>query len=435
MLSGAWSLILQMESPMADEQSKKGAILVIGGGIAGITAAVETAEVGYPVYLIEKAPSLGGRVARINQYFPKLCPPTCGMEINFKRIKGNPLITVLTMSEVTGISGKAGAYAVTVTSMPRYVNENCTGCGKCAAVCRATIPNPFNYGMDRIKAAYLPHEMAYPTRYVLDPRIARTEDGTRCREACVYNAIDLSMVPHTFELKVASIVVATGWEPYDAARVDNLGFGKATNVITNVMMERLAAANGPTGGRIVRPSDGKEVKSVAFCQCTGQRDENHLPFCSGVCCLATLKQAHYVREQYPDADVYVFYIDLRAMGRNEDFLAKIQADEKVRLIKGKIAKVTEEPGTKDVIVEAESIAAGSIARIQVDMVVLATGMVPSTAGCKIPIAEAPYDEDGFFLDSPGICGAGCVKRPLDVASSVQDATAAALKAIQSAVGR
>jgi len=417
---------------MADEQSKKGAVLVIGGGIAGITAAVETAEVGYPVYLVEKEPSLGGRIARINQYFPKLCPPTCGMEINFTRIKGNPLVTVLTMSEVTGISGKAGAYTVTVTSRPRYVNENCTACGKCAEVCRTTIPNPFNYGMDRIKAAYLPHEMAFPMRYVLDPGITGTDDGTRCREACAYSAVDLSMVPHTFELKVASIVVATGWEPYDAARVDNLGFGKVTNVITNVMMERLAAVNGPTGGRIVRPSDGKEVRSIAFCQCAGQRDENHLPFCSGVCCLATLKQAHYVREQYPDADVYVFYIDLRAMGRNEAFLARIEADEKVRLIKGKIAKVTEDPGAKDVIVEAESIAAGSIARIQVDMVVLATGMVPSTAGCKIPIAAAAYDEDGFFLDGPGICGAGCVKRPLDVASSVQDATAAALKAIQSA---
>lgn len=417
---------------MADEESKKGAVLVIGGGIAGITAAVETAEVGYPVYLVEKEPSLGGRIARINQYFPKLCPPTCGMEINFRRIKGNLLVTVLTMSEVTGISGKAGAYTVTVTSRPRYVNENCTACGKCGEVCRTTIPNPFNYGMDRIKAAYLPHEMAFPMRYVLDPEIAGTDDGTRCREACAYGAVDLSMAPQTFELKVASIVVATGWEPYDAARVENLGFGKVTNVITNVMMERLAAANGPTGGRIVRPSDGKEVRSIAFCQCAGQRDENHLPFCSGVCCLATLKQAHYVREQYPDADVYVFYIDLRAMGRNEDFLARIQADEKVQLIKGKIAKVTEDPGTRDVIVEAESIAAGSIARIQVDMVVLATGMVPSTAGCKIPIAAAAYDEDGFFLDGPGICGAGCVKRPLDVASSVQDATAAALKAIQSA---
>ena len=420
---------------MADEQSKKGAVLVIGGGIAGITAAVETAEVGYPVYLVEKEPSLGGRVARVNQYFPKLCPPTCGMEINFKRIKGNPLVTVLTMSEVTEISGNAGAYTVTVTSRPRYVNENCTACGKCGEACRTTIPNPFNYGMDRIKAAYLPHEMAFPMRYVLDPEITGTDDGARCREACAYGAVDLSMVPHTFELKVASIIVATGWEPYDAARMDNLGFGKATNVITNVMMERLAAVNGPTGGRIVRPSDGKEVRSIAFCQCAGQRDENHLPFCSGVCCLATLKQAHYVREQCPDADVYVFYIDLRAMGRNEAFLARIQADEKVRLIKGKIAKVTEDPGAKDVIVEAESIAAGSIARIQVDMVVLATGMVPSTAGCKIPIAAAAYDEDGFFLDGPGICGAGCVKRPLDVASSVQDATAAALKAIQSAVGR
>ncbi len=420
---------------MADEGCEKGAVLVIGGGVAGITAAVETAEVGYPVYLVEKGPSLGGRIARINQYFPKLCPPTCGMEINFKRIKTNPLIKVLTMSEVTGISGEAGAYKVKGTTMPRYVNENCTACGKCAEVCEATIPNPHNYGMDSVKAAYLPHEMAFPMRYVLDPGIARTDDGIRCRDACRYGAVDLGMVPQDFEFTVASIVVATGWEPYDVARVDNLGFGRVTNVISNVMMERLAAVNGPTRGRIVRPSDGKEVKSVAFCQCAGQRDENHLPFCSGVCCLATLKQARYVREQYPDADVYVFYIDLRAMGRNEDFLAGIEADGKVRLIKGKIAKVTEDPRTGNVVVEAESVAAGSIARIQVDMVVLAAGMVPSTALCKVPVAGAAYDEDGFFRDGAGVYGAGCVKGPLDVASSVQDATSAALKAIQVAARR
>ena len=289
--------------------------------------------------------------------------------------------------------------------------------------------------MDRMKAAYLPHEMAFPMRYVLAPEIVRTEDGKRCQEACAYDAIDLTMVPRTVELKVASIVVATGWEPYDAPRIDNLGFGKAANVINNVMVERLAAVNGPTRGRIIRPSDGKEIKSIAFCQCAGQRDENHLPFCSRVCCLASLKQAHYVRQQYPDADVYLFYIDLRAMGQNEDFLTKIQADEKVRLIKGKIAKVTEDPNTKDVIVEAEATAAGKIARVQVDMLVLATGMVPSTAREKIPIATLHYD-DGFHGGCPpGIYGAGCVKRPLDVAASVQDATAAALKAIQSAVGR
>jgi quinone-modifying oxidoreductase subunit QmoA len=419
---------------MADEK-KKGTILVIGGGISGITAAVEAAEVGYPVYLIEKEPFLGGRVIRVNQYFPKLCPPTCGMEINFKRIKNNPRITYYTMAEVTDIRGKEGDYGVNLKIRPRFVNERCTACGKCGEACQAEIPNPFNYGMDRIKAAYMPRETAFPQRYVLAAEIIGTEDAKRCQEACAYDAVDLSMAPQTVELKVASIVVATGWEPYDASKIDNLGFGKATNVITNVMMERLAAVNGPTGGRIVRPSDGKEVKSIAFCQCAGQRDENHLPFCSRVCCLASLKQAQYVRNQYPDAKVSLFYIDLRALGRNEDFLAKIQADPNVQLIKGKIAKVTEDPATKDVIVEAEETAAGAISRLQVDMLVLATGMVPSTAREKIPGVGAGYDDYGFVLDAPGIYGAGCVKRPLDVAASVQGATGAALRAIQSAVGR
>ena len=420
---------------MVDKKDQRGAILVLGGGIAGITAAVEAAEVGYPVYLVEKEPFLGGRVVRMNQYFPKLCPPTCGMEINFKRIKNNPRITFYTMAEVAEIRGREGAYEVKVKIRPRFVNERCTACGKCAEVCEREIPNPFNYGMSKIKAAYLPHEMAFPQRYVLAPEIIGMEDAKRCQEACAYGAIDLAMAPETVELKVAAIVVATGWEPYDAARIDNLGFGKVANVITNVMMERLAALNGPTGGRIVRPSDGKEAKTIAFCQCAGQRDENHLPFCSRVCCLASLKQAHYIREQFPDSKVYIFYIDLRAMGTNEDFLAKIQADENVQMIKGKIAKVTEDPSTNDVIVEAEETAAGAISRVQVDMLVLATGMVPSTAKEKIPGVASSYDADGFILEAPGIYGAGCNKYPLDVMATIQDATGAALKAIQSAVGR
>jgi quinone-modifying oxidoreductase subunit QmoA len=401
---------------MAEDRGNGAGILVMGGGIAGITAAVEAAEVGFPVYLVEREPYLGGRVIKNNQYFPKLCPPTCGMEINFKRIKNNPNITYYTLAEVTEIGGEAGSYRVKVTVKPRYVNDRCTCCGKCAEVCGLEVPNPFNDGMDKIK-------------------IIGTEDAKRCQEACEYGAIDLDMVPETVELSVSSIVVATGWEPYDAAKVENLGFGQVANVISNVMMERLAATNGPTGGKILRPSDGKEVKSIAFCQCAGSRDEDHLPFCSRVCCLASLKQANYVREQYSDSKAYIFYIDLRAFGRNEDFLARIQADENVQMIKGKIAKVTEDPETKDVIVEAEDTAAGAISRVQVDMLVLATGMVPSTAIAKIPGATVDYDEEGFVRDASDIYGAGCVKRPLDVATSVQDATGAALKAIQSAVRR
>jgi len=418
----------------AEAISPKG-ILVVGGGISGITAAVEAAEAGYEVCLIEKNPYLGGRAIMMNQYFPKLCPPTCGMEINFRRIKSNPRITCYTLAEVVEARGGEGAYDVKIKINPRYVNQRCTCCGKCTDVCELEIPNPFNYEMGRIKAAYLPHEMAFPMRYVLAPEIIGTEDAKRCEEACEYGAIDLDMAPETIELNVASIVVATGWEPYDATKIDNLGFGEATNVVTNVTMERFGAANGPTGGRIIRPSDSKEVKSIAFCQCAGSRDENHLPFCSRVCCLASLKQAHFVRQQYPDSRVYIFYIDLRAFGRNEDFLAQIQKDDNVQLIKGKVAKITEDPETKDVIVEAEDTAAGAISRVQVHMAVLATGMVPSTANQKIPGLELGCDEDGFILDTPGIYGTGCVKRPLDVATSVQDATGAALRAIQSAVRR
>ncbi len=407
--------------------------MVVGGGIAGISAAVEAAEVGHPVYLVERAPYLGGRVAQINQYFPKLCPPTCGLEINFKRIKNNPNLVVHTMAEVTEVQGEAGDFRVKVQLRPRYVNERCTACGKCAEACQTQIPNPFNYGMDMIKAAFLPHEMAFPMRYVLAPEIIGTEEAERCRDACPYGAIDLEMRPETVELGVSSIIVATGWEPYDASKMENLGFGKVTNVISNVMMERLAAKNGPTKGKILRPSDGKEVKSIVFCQCAGQRDENYLPFCSRVCCTASLKQARMVREQYPDSQVFIFYIDLRAFGRNEDFLAKVQQDGRVKMIKGKVARITEDPGTKDVIVEAEEVAAGAISRVKVDMAVLATGMAP----CAMRVTGLPssVDDYGFVMDGPGVYAAGTVKRPLDVAAAVQDATGAALKAIQSAVRR
>jgi quinone-modifying oxidoreductase, subunit QmoA len=420
---------------MAEERGRKGAILVIGGGIAGISTAIEAAEVGYPVYLVERESYLGGRVAQINQYFPKMCPPNCGLEINFKRIRSNPNITYYTLAEVVEVKGAEGNYTAKVELHPRYVNEKCTACGKCAEACQTEIPNRFNYGMDKIKAAYLPYEMAFPMRYVLAPEIIGTEDALRCQKACAYDAIELDMAPRTIELNVSAIVVAAGWEPYDATKMDNLGFGKVANVITNVMMERIAAKSGPTGGRIVRPSDGKAVKTVAFCQCAGQRDENHLGFCSRVCCTASMKQARMVREQYPDSEVYVFYIDLRAFGRNEDFLAKVQQDPKVHFVKGKVARITGEPGTDGVIVEAEEVAAGAISRVRVDMAVLATGMAPATASCRIPGLNVSYDEFGFVQDGPGVYGTGTVKKPLDVSTSVQDATGAALKAIQSAVRR
>jgi len=403
-------------------------ILVVGGGISGITTALEAAEVGNEVFIVDKSSFLGGRVTRMYKYFPKLCPPTCGLEINFQRIKKSPNVKYFTMTEVESITGGPGNYDVTLRESPRYVNNNCTCCGKCADACDVEVPNEFNLGMNKTKAAYLPHEMAFPQRYLLHPSIIGTATAQKCKDACTYNAIDLDMKPKTFNLKVAAIVWATGWNPYDAKKIDNLGFGKVQNVITNVMMERLASTNGPTQGKIIRPSDGKEVKSIAFVQCAGSRDENHLPFCSYICCLASLKQTTYIREANPESKATIFYIDLRTPGRYEKFYKKVKADTNVSFVKGKVAKVEEDAATKDVIVTAEDTMSGQKIQARFDMIVLATGMEPSTAQAKVP-GNALYDENSFVV-SGDILSAGCVKKPSDVMQSGQTATGAALKAIQ-----
>ena len=417
---------------MADEHTTNQTILVVGGGMSGITAALEASEAGYDVVLLEKNAYLGGRVTQLHQYFPKLCPPNCGLEINFKRMRVNPRIRFFTMAEVLKISGRPGDYDVEVKLSPRYVNEKCTCCGKCGEVCETEISNAFNYGMGKVKAAYLPHEFAFPMRYVLDPSIVGEDQGKKCLEACQYGAIELDMKETTFDLKVGSIVWAAGWEPYDASKIEYYGFGQYKNIITNVMMERLAAHDGPTGGKILRPSDGKEPKKIAFIQCAGSRDENHLAYCSGICCLASLKQTTYIREILPECDVTIFFIDIRALDRLEDFYTKVQQDKKVSFVKSKIALMTEDETSKDLLLEGENTRTGEQIRDKFDLVVLATGMVPNRIGIENP-PDVIYDDYGFMtLDpaKPGIYGAGCVRRPTDVASSVQDATSAALKAIQ-----
>ncbi|MBI5549958.1 MAG: CoB--CoM heterodisulfide reductase iron-sulfur subunit A family protein [Desulfobacterales bacterium] len=410
-----------------------GSIVVVGGGISGLTTAIEAAEVGYEVYLVEKNPYLGGRVSQLNQYFPKLCPPTCGLEINFRRIKDNPRIKVFTLAEVEKVEGGPGSYNVTVKLNPRYVNEKCTCCGACAEACTTEINDEFNFGMGTKKGAHLPFEMAFPARYILSKQIIGTADAQKAKEACKYDAIDLEMQPKSMTLQAGAVVWATGWEPYDARKIDNLGFGQYDNIITNMMMERLAAPNGPTKGIIARPSDDKAPQSIAFVQCAGSRDQNHLPYCSYICCMASLKQATYVRARYPEAKIYIFYIDLRAPGqRYEKFYKAIKADDKVFFIKGKVAEVSEDPATKNITVTAENAVTGEKIKQTVDMVVLATGMQPTAANAK-PAADLNFNADGFIIndfDKGGMFAAGCANKPADVVSSNQNATGMALKAIQ-----
>lgn len=416
----------------AAEESR---VVVVGGGIAGITAAVEAAELGQQVVLLEKGPSLGGRVAALNRYFPKLCHPACGLEINYQRIRGNRRIHVLTMCEVTGIVGRRGHYRLSVKRHPRFVNELCTACGDCAGVCRTTVPNPFNHGLDRVNAARLPHEHAYPMRYLVAPEAIAAGEGPRLAAACRYGAIDAGEREDDFELSAGAVVWATGWRPYDARKIDVYRYGHSPDIITNVQMERLAAPDGPTGGRIVRPSDGRPALKVALIQCAGSRDVNHLPYCSRICCLASMKHAAYVREQQAESQVDIYYIDLRAHDKLEAFYRRLCADERVRFIRSKPAHIRFAPDGRPVL-HGERTAERQLYAEPYDLVVLATGMQPMSP-CDLPARGVQRDDYGFVIaleDDAGLFPAGVAAAPLDVSMSVQSATAAALKAVRAARG-
>jgi len=404
--------------------------LVIGGGISGITAAVEIAETGYEVILVEKEAYLGGNVVKMNNYFPKLCPPACGLEINFRRIRQNPRITVFTSTEVVAIVGTRDNFTANLRHKPQYVTDHCTVCGKCTEVCPVERPDPFNYAFTQTKAIYLAHEMAFPLKYHIDDTCCLMDECAKCIAVCEYHAIDLTAGETHHSVEVSSVILATGWKNYDASRIELLNYNTFQNVVTNVEFERLLAPGGAGGGQLVRPSDRKTPKTIAFVQCAGSRDESHLPYCSAVCCSASLKHALTVLQRYPDSKIKIFYIDLRVTGRNEDFLSRVKENHNIELIKGKVAGVKEIADSNNLIIEVENIMAGKKIREEFEMVVLATGIMPSDIG--INLLQGP---DGFYQSGQeeGIITAGCCKMPMDVSSSVKDATSAALKAIQSAV--
>ncbi len=408
-------------------------ILVIGGGFSGITSALEAAEMGHEVYLVEKNPFLGGRVMQLFKYFPKLCPPSCGLEIQFQRLKkAKDKVKIFTLAEVVSVTGTKGAYKVKVRLKPRYVLSNGSNLKNVAAGLTSEVENPFEFGLATRKPLYMDVPFAFPHRYVLDKDAATPED---LKKLAGDGYINLEEAAKEIELDVGSIIVATGWKPYDLKKLTNLGGGKIKDAISNMQMERLASPNGPTGGKIVRPSDGNAPKSVCFVQCAGSRDENHLNYCSYICCMASLKQACYLLEQYPDVRITIYYIDLRTPGRYETFLQKVLASPNVTTIKGKVAEVQDTAGGK-VLVTVEDAITGIKAQNAFDLVVLATGMQPSIAVDGLPI-DLPKDEEGFIIGGAeqGIFAAGCAKVPLDVMKSAQSATGAALKAIQTVVGR
>ncbi len=402
-------------------------VLVIGGGISGMTAAVEAAETGCRVYLVEKLPYLGGQVARINEYFPKLCPPYCGLEINFKRIRNNPQIEVLTGATVEEISGPAGDFKARIKCGPEYVTADCTACGECAAVCPVETDDPFNYGMSSRKAIALPHELAHPARFFLDDAVCEMDSCKKCVEACRYNAIHLNARPTELEININSVILSTGWKPYEPENLEEFSWGKSPDILTNVMMERLGAPNGPTGGKILKLSDQQPAKKIAFVQCAGSRDENHLPYCSAVCCSASLKQALYFTRQDKENLADIYYIDLRVTGRNEDFLRKVEENEQVNLVKGKVIGVGLENGKP--VIEAEDILSGRKIRGDYDLVVLATGIVP-----EIPLSPtADLDPDGFIIKESlenGFSAGGCCCEPKDVAATVRESTGMVLNVLQ-----
>ena len=299
-------------------------------------AALEAAECGKQVILVEKNPSVGCRVSQLYKYFPKLCHPKCGMEINLRRLKANKNIRLMTMTEVSHVEGDSGNYTVTLKATPRYVNENCTACGACGDAVETEFDSEYDYGLGKRKGAYLPFNMAYPQRYVLDPRMIGTGDAQKAKDACKYDAIDLDMQESETTITVGAIIWATGWQPFDADKIQPYGHDRIANVVSSVEFERMLDPFGPTGGKILRPSNGEPPKHVAFVQCAGSRDPDHLAYCSSECCLTSLRQVSAIHDLAPGVETTVVYRDMRTPGQTEHFYLAVQEHPMSFLARGEV---------------------------------------------------------------------------------------------------
>jgi len=435
------------------------AALVVGGGVAGIQAALDLAGRGIHVYLVERSPSIGGHMAQLDKTFPTMDCSICILAPKMVECGRHPGITIITNAEVVGLEGSAGDFKVRVLVKPRYVDlDRCTGCGICVEKCPMrpplrSIPDKFNVGLGERRAIYIPFPQAVPRAAIIDPDhclYLRKKKCMLCEEFCQAEAVDFSQVPREIELHVGAIVIATGFGFLDASIVREYGYGRYRNVLTALELERLVCASGPTGGELVRPSDGKRPKRIAFIQCVGSRSlrPGEKPYCSAVCCMYATKEAILIKEHDPEAEVMIFYMDLRAFGKGfQGLVSRAREEYGVRYIRAKPSEVMEDPETGDVIVRYEDTETSELHEERFDLVVLCTALVPDRDNVKLAKALGlKLDEHGFFevadpllapvdTDVPGIFVCGFCSGPKDISESVYQASCAAERAMEVVLGR
>lgn len=420
--------------------------LVIGGGVAGIQAALDLADTGYGVYLVEKEPSIGGRMAQIDKTFPTMDCSICILAPKMSEAGKHPNITILAYSEVKEIKGYVGNFKVSVHKKARYVTKDCTGCGECAKVCPQTAPNEFDVGLATRHAIYTPFAQAVPASYVIDRKLClNSENGhicDRCTKACERKCIDFSQKDELVELDVGTIIVATGADVYDPTALAEYGYTKIPNVITSLEFERLINAGGPSGGHLLRPSDMTVPKKVAFIQCIGSRSDKDFahPYCSNICCMNTIKDALLIKEHWPDTEIVVFYMDIRAFGKGFEDLYQRAKKEGVKFIRGLPSEMIEDRQTRDIRLIGENTLLKELYDERVGMVILSIGLEPRTDSDVIQrLLTLSRTSDGFFMeahpklrpvDTPtkGVFLAGCSEAPKDIKDSVTQASAAAARA-------
>lgn len=424
--------------------------LVVGGGIAGIEAALKIANSGRKVYLVEKGPSIGGHMIQLDTTFPTLDCSECIMTPKMSEVGHHPNIELLAYSEVEGVSGSVGNFKVRVRKKARYVDEDkCIGCGVCEQKCPWKVPSEFEAGLGQRKAVYIPFAQAIPNVATVDKdHCVYIQSGGKkcgaCLKVCEAGAINFEQTDQVVELEVGAIILATGYDIFDASQIPQYGYGKYDNVITALEFERMTCAAGPTSGKI-RLKDGRTPQSVAIIHCVGSRDKNYREYCSKICCMYALKHAHHLRDKIK-ADVYQMYIDMRCTGDAYEEFYKRVSEEGVVFIKGKVAEVTDRANTDEekgrLVVVAEDALLGRVMRIPVDMVILCPALIPGADATEIARKfSITQKASGFFLERhaklepqvsamDGIFLAGCCQFPKDIPDSVSHGRAAAAAALE-----